>query len=364
MPISTAALEKAGRAALDYFQRNPPTDQIQVNRPWIRKLRAMKKSFPGGKQNVVQQLRKAYGANFTWYYGDQTVTFNKRDTLAQGMFPWRSCHDGFSLNEDELAANGIVISATSGRTRLNAMEISRLTNILEENFEVLRLGFDEKLDQALLASGSTNADAITGLDGLITLIPTAGKVGGIDRATASNAWWRNNVQTGLTQATMIDHMETQFRKCVRTGGVPDFIQVGQTYLDSFRKAAKGEIDQYTIKRVSGGGAAELDPGIGNAKAWGVETGLHFKNVPMYWNPVFEDLDAALGPATAWEKRCYFINCRFLQFRPMEGYNGGDGEGEMGMAPRVYDRYTYYWFKKGKFALTLGKSNAHSVLAMA
>ena len=362
MPATPAALARAGKAALNFYVRqSPPVDQIAVRRPWLEKLIMAKKAFPGGKEAIVEQLRKSYDGNLQWYSGDQTVTYNRRDPLANATYPWKSCHDGFSLSDDDLARNGIHITPTGNRTSLNRLEVFRLTNILKENFAILDKGFDEKLDQALLVSGSTNTDAVTGLDGLVTLAPTAGTVGGISRSASANAWWRNNVRTGLTQANMLDELEKTWRDCVEHGSMPDFIMVGDEWLDRYRAAVKDEIDRYTIVRTSGE-VPNMDGKVGKTGPWGIRTGLHFNQIEIFWNPVFTPLQAATSATTSWRKRGYFITCADMKLRPMEGYQG-DGYAEMAMMPTTYDRYTYYWAKRSKLALTMEKANGHSATAI-
>ena len=361
MPVSAQQLTRAGKASLDWFERNPPEDQIQVERPWLAKMRMRRKRFPGAKQNIVVQLRTSYGSNFQWYYGDATLTYNRRDPLAQAFYPWRSCHDGFSLNEDDLAENGIAIDS-SGNARPNRSEISRLTNILNENLTALKEGFDEKFDAGITIDGASNTDALTGLDALVPLTPTTGKVGNIDRSVSANAWWRPHVKTGLTQGSMIEELEDLFLKCQRNGGAPDFIMVGTDWLKQFRAATKDEVSRYTVLPVAGA-QPKMDPGTGATVAGGVMTGLAFKTIPILWNPVFQDLDAAHSPATAWEKRGYLLNCRSLNLSPIEGYDRNDGNGKTEMLPPVYDRRAFYWRQAWKGALTMRRSNCNGLSAI-
>lgn len=60
---------------------------------------------------------------------------------------------------------------------------------MDEQLEVLREGFLNQLDLELHRDCSRGADAVVGLDSLVSLAPDAGRVGGIDRVKAS--YWRN-----------------------------------------------------------------------------------------------------------------------------------------------------------------------------
>lgn len=344
MPATPAQLAEASKSSLDLYLKNNPIDQIAVDRVLLTKLNKGKKTFPGAKEYVVEQLRKSYDSNFQWYSGDAEVTYNKKDTLEQCKFRWSSCHDGYSLNEDECTRNGIVMTDDAG-AQATAAEVIALTNILEEKNEALRLGFEASMDYELHLDGTQATDAVMGLDGLISLTPTVGIVGGLDRATYT--WWRNGVATGLTAATILDQMEIMWRKCCRNGGKPDFILVGETFLDVFRQAATAaNVIQRFVQATAGG--TSIDPSVAD---------LSFHGVPLLWDPVFADLDAALAPATPWQKRCYFLNSKFMRLRPAQGHDMITRK-----PPRVYNRYTNYIGLTSKLALTVNRMNAHAVMA--
>jgi hypothetical protein len=345
MPFTSTELSNAGIAALDFYLKNNPVDQVATERPLLKKLMEVKKTFPGAKQYVVEQIRYTYNSNFQWFNGDAEVTYNHRQTLKQASYPWRGCHDGFALNEDELFQNGISIVEGKGGNNSEAERV-QLTNILEEDTEALRLGFEQKFDFELHRDGTQSSDALAGLDYLISLTPTVGTVGGIDRS--ANTFWQNNVKTGLTSGatTMIDGMEQAWRACARNGGQPDFILAGETFIDGFRDASQASITRFSDPASKG---YKLDPSV---------TNLSFHGIPIIWDPVFLDLDNALAPATPWQKRCYFINTKFMKLRPAAGHDMKTRK-----PPRVYNRYTYYWGLTWKGALTMGRSNAMAVLTV-
>lgn len=346
MPVTAEQLATASKSSLDLHLKNKPIDQIAVERPLLKRLNAKKKSFPGAKEYVVEQLRKSYDSNFQWYSGDDEVTFSLKDTLEQAKYRWSSCHDGYSINEDECTRNGIILTDESS-AQATAAEAIALTNLLDEKNEALRLGYDEKLDFELHTDGTSDVDAVMGLDGLISLNPTVGTVGGLDRAVFT--WWRNYYKTGLVVGDILDEMEKAWRRCVRNGGKPNFILVGESFLDLFRTAAlsaTGGIQRF----ITSVGSDKLDPSVSD---------LAFHGVPLTWDPVFEDLDAALAPAIAWQKRCYMLNDNFIRMRPAQGHDQVTRK-----PPRVYNRYTHYTGLTSKLALTCSRMNAHAALSIA
>lgn len=350
MAFSNAQLAAAGKTSLDYYLKNKPIDQIKIDRPFTKIMMSRKEAFPGGKQNVVEQLRYRYQNNFQWFNGRKVVTYNERNTIEQANFPWKGAHDGFSLDEDRLVQNAITVNDDS-EERPSDGEVVRLNDLLKEQIEVLRLGWDEQFDQYLLRDGTGSTDDIVGLDGLVSLTPSTGTVGGIDRSDADNSWWRNWAATGLTTTTttgtIIDQMETYWRNCTRNGGAPNFIMAGSDFMDGYRKFIQ---KTYMSMQHPMGGEMVIE---GGTKM------MHFKGVPIVWNPVFSDLDTLLSPGTPWEKRCYFLNLRYLKLRPIKGQDMISRK-----PPRPHDRYENYWGLTWRGALTMNRGNAHAVLAIA
>ena len=349
MPFTAQQLADAGKIGLDYYLKNKPVDQIDVERVWMNKLDQNKKTMPGAKENAVIQLRYRYQSNFQWFNGRKVVTYNNRQTINQASYPWRSAHDGFSLDEDRLIQNGITV--TDDKTAVNTKaEAIQLTNLLTEETEVLGLGYDEKFDQALLRDGTSDTDAIAGLDHLVAIDPTTGTVGGIDRSVAANSWWRNNVSLNLdattTTGNILSEMETQWRKCRRNGGSPNFIMVGSVFLDKFRDFM---MNTYGTMNYQGSTERSIEGGTKE---------VTFHGIPLTWNPVFEDLDAIESPTEKWEERCYFINTRFIFLKPIANQDMISRR-----PPRPYDRYEHYWGLTWRGALCMSRANAHSVMSV-
>lgn len=350
MPFSQQDITDAGFAVLDNYLRNNPVDQIEVERVLLKTLMANTVEAAGAKQYIVEQLRYQYQSNFQWFNGAQQVTYNRRQTLQQAQYPWRSAHDGCAIDEDRLVQHGIEVSDTGPGGQASGAERQILSNLLEEQMAALRLGWEEQFSKYLHLDGTVGGtDALTGLSGLVSLTPTAGTAGGLNRAT--NVWWRNYAATGLTTTTntgtILDFLEIAFRNCLRNGGRPNKIIVGSNFYDGFRNfmvKTYGKMDYGTVgfKRV----------------ATGTDM-LTFHGVEVEWAPEFQDFDAqGLGGGTAWENRCYIVNTKLMKLRPMQGHNMMKRK-----PPRPYDRYEYYWALTWRGALTMSRGNAHAVLAI-
>lgn len=348
MPISNQDLQELAKVSLDEYLRNMPVDQIATERPLLKKLMEGRKTFLGAKQNVVENVRKTYGSNFAWAYGEDAVSFNKRNTTDQAAFPWRRAVDGLYLDYDRLFGAGIKVrEGGRGEFKLEQNEKVQLLNLLDEQMEALKEGFMQKLDLELHRDGTHDADAIAGLDVLVSTAPNTGVVGGLDGASAT--YWRNHANTGIqtgTAGTLAQAMETGWRRCIKNGGSPNFILAGGKFIDAYRK------EIVVTNNANAGDVKKLDAGVGS----GVNTGLYFKGVEIIWDPQFEELDALTTPTVEWEKRCYFLNTKHLKYR--------DDDMDIVTPIRPHDVLAMYAMVNLRCALSTNRRNAQSVLSIA
>ncbi len=350
MAFTTQEITDAGKYSLDYYVKNPVTDSYNIEHPWLKRLEKSQKSFPGSKQNIVVQLRYRNQSNFQWFNGRKVVSYNVRHTVEQASFPWRSAHEGLSLDEDRLIQNGI--SVTDDKTaRHSEQERIELTDLLGEQTSVLPLGFDEKMELALLRDGTAGTDDIAGLDHLVAIDPTTGTVGGIDRSVAANSWWRNQVQLGVTTTTstgnILDNMRTVFRAVSRNGGKPNYYMSGEDYLDGYMNFM---LNTYGTVNHSSGGMIKTEGGDDTPT---------YRGVMFHWVPSFADVDTLDSPTEQWVERLYMLQMSFIQLKPVEGQNRITRK-----PPRPYDRYEYYWGLTWRGGLCTTKAISQGVLSVA
>lgn len=348
MPFNSEQISYAGKAAMDFIMSGKPEDIYNTDRPLLKLLNGSKKSFPGAKQYINEKLRTTNDSNFQWFGPDEEVTYNRKRTLSEANFAWGSAHDGFVLTEEELLQNYISVTDDRNATPTTS-EKHQFVNLITENTETLKLGFSEKLDYDLHLDGTQDADAIPGLDLLVSTTPTTGTVGGINRATTTA--WRNYAETGIaaTSGLLQSRMEVAVRTLTRVGGnSPDIILAGSKFIDAYRVDALTGIERHVMN--SARGSTALDAGV---------TALSFKGIPIVWDPVMDDLQAALAPGVAWDKRAYFLNSRFLKLRPAQGQDM-----VVRKPPRVYNRYSHYWGLTWRGGMTITRPSAMGVLSIA
>jgi hypothetical protein len=352
VPFTSQEIIDAGKIGLDFYLKNTPIDQIAVERPVLKYLmgkkthrarrqavrrRAAPRSLPV-QLPVVQRLAGRHvQPPPVGRAGELRVALRARRLLPRRGPP--DPERRVSVSDDGPGGNA------SDAERL------QLTNLLEEQTEILRLGFQEKFSQALHLDGTQSADAVTGLDALVSLTPTTGTVGGIDRAAPATCTGATTPRRASPPrpppATSSTSWKSAWRACVRNGGKPDFIVAGSTFVDGFRNfmlKTFGRIDfEGASERVIEGGTKVLT----------------FHGVSILWSPEFADLDTLYAPATAWEKRAYFINGRHAKLRPIQGQDMITRK-----PPRAYDKYEYYWGLTWRGAVSLNRSNAQAVLSVA
>lgn len=353
MPLTTAQLLAGANRQMESYAANDPIDQFTTERPFASWLISNRKDSVFGNGIFNEKVRISNDSNYQNYTGDDQVTYNRKDTVRKAPFQHYEAHDGFALNETELANNGIVMTDDKSAVMSEAEKI-QIVNLLDENWTTLKDGFQENWDIEVHLDGSTNPKAVPGLDALVSTTPAVGVIGGIDAATSP--YWRNFADMGIATGTagnLISHMETLWRQTITYGkmGQPNAIFVGAAMYDAIQADALKVMSRQITLGVNSTGGITLDP---STKA------LAFKGVPVVWDPSFEVIDARLGAITyPWTKRGYFLNSKALTLRPVKGRWMVKRT-----PPRVYDRYTHYFGQTADYGLTTKKRNSNAVFSIA
>lgn len=358
MPMTPAQFAAGANKQLEVFSREAPVDQVGYDKPFLKWLIAGKKETPGGNEYFNEKVHIAYDSNYQNYYGDDQVSYNRRDTVRLAKFPWFNFHDGFMLNEDELAANGITM--TDDRTAtVSEAEKFQIYNLLEQNYADLKDGVQEQFNLEMLLDGTQDPKAAQGLDLLVSTDPANTVVGTID--AGDSTYWRNNTNGPInlspsgtyTPSILITEMEETWRACTRFGkkSAPDKIICGSAFYDAYRDAVNATNQRQITIREGGTGGPRVDGGTSD---------LYFKGVLVEWDPTFDEIDDLFGPISpAWSKRCYFLNSKTIKLRPLPGHWMVNRK-----PPRMYDRYVHYFGMTSKYRLTINKRNANAVLWIA
>lgn len=349
MPFTTAQIAVGTNYSLETYSKKDPIDQINKNRPTLEWLMKNKEASLFGNGYHNESIHISNGSNYQNYFGSDAVTYNERDPTRLAKFAYSNFHDGFGFDEDQLAANGIIVTDDKEAVATGAEKI-QINNLLKNSYYALKNSVQDGLNLECLQDGSSSTKVVKGLDHLVSTTPSTGTVGNI---AASNSYWQNNANLAIASANLLDEMEESHRACILYGGqAPDFIAAGAAFIDAYRTVSvgtSGVIQRQII--VSEKGGTGVDASV---------TGLFFKGIPIIWDPSFEALDTLLGAITyPWTKRCYFLNTASIKLRPMQGHWMLNRKPE-----RLPDRYFHYWGMTSKYGMTTNKRNSNAVLSIA
>lgn len=349
MPVSAAQLLAGANYTLQTYAQNDPIDQINTAHPFLEWLVSNRKDSTFGNGYFNEKVRISNSDNAVWFSGDDQVSYNRKDSVRLASYQHYEMHDGFALNETELANNGINLTDDKNAVTTDAEKI-QIVNILKENYMTLKMGMQLSLDQSVHLDGTQGTKEAPGLDLLVSTTPSTGVIGGLDSSTQT--YWQNNANLAIasTAGLLTKQMELSWRACTQYGGkIPDAIFCGSTAYDAIRNDAAATINRQIVINDKGGTGLDAS-----------NSGVYFKGKPVVWDPQFDALDVRLGVITyPWAKRIYFLNSKTICLRPNKGRWMIQRTPE-----RVYDRYTHYFGTTTDYGLTIAQRNANAVLSVA
>jgi hypothetical protein len=311
MAFTAGELANIANAALDYYFSRPEFyAQTIQNKPFLKAIEGKKKTFPGGKGDISIALQGAYGAGGTndslkGFTHNDTVSFFNPANIKRAHFPWREMHIGMSITGTELKIDGLSVTDEMGINTSNhsQRDMTVLVNLLDNKLADLAEQTSRSLNGLVWGDGSADAKALAGIKSLVTDDPTTGTVGGIDRATAGNEWWRNhsNVATPVTSATadggaLITYIQNLYRQLTRFGGRPTKAFCGSDFLQALEKELRAN-GNYSMQGFSSG----KDVSVGSINHMGLE---------FEYDPTLDDASEA--------KRCYMLDLDNIFIMAMDG----------------------------------------------
>lgn len=351
MPMTAAQLLAGANTQLASYSKKDPVDQFTTKRPFAKWLmdNAEQSIFGNGVYN--EKILIGDSSNYQNYTGDDQVTYNRKDNYRLAPFQDYEAHDGFAMNETELAHNGVNITEDKEAVMTDAEKI-QIVNIIKGNRTTLKSGFQRNLDLELHRDGTQSSKAVPGLDLLVSTTPTSSTViGGINQNTSP--YWQNfaSLNIASTAGVLNSTMESVYRQCTTYGdGEPDFIVAGSKFVDAYAK---------DVRTQPGTTLFVTTPATGGVKLDGSRTGIFFKGIEILWDPSFDVLQTLDNPTTPWDKRCYFLNSMNMRLRPVKGRWMIPRT-----PPRIYDRYTHYFGLTANYGLTVNKRNGQAVMSIA
>jgi len=315
MAFSANELTNIANAALDFYLNRPEVQHQTIqNRPLLSKMVSGAKSFPGGKGNIIISVQGAYGAGgvndgLAGYTHNDTVNFFTPANIKQAVYPWREMHIGLTLTHTELKHDGIsVVDATgSGAALSNHSERDKtvIVNLFQNKMFDFKERYERSLNALLWGDGVGDPKGIAGIRSILSANPTTGIVGGINRATAGNEYWRNRARTAASGGAvtsspanggaLIQVLQQEYRQLIRYGGKPDMFLAGSDFINAM------EVEMRANGYYSNTGFSGAQDGAMGA--------MKFMGIPVVYDPTLDDLTL--------QKRAYWFDSRHIFLMKMD-----------------------------------------------
>lgn len=249
-------------------------------------------------------------------------------------------------------------TASSIASRMSEDEANVLVDWFDAAIEEWDDAYDRNLELAWLRDGSYDTKAPVGLDGLISLSPTTGTIGGKSR---SNPLLQHQVFTGSTLTAGTGTLRSNLTKARRRanlnsrgrgGSGVDMFIAGEDFIDGYVQYAINQGIDYQHD-VKSGAINKVDVGI-------PESGYHFEGTPIMYCPTFNDLSVIEPSASvSWNKRCYMLNSKTLHFMQMGGLDKFQSHPADPSDQRV-SRFSM----DGRYCLAVSVPNANALVTIA
>lgn len=255
MSFTAAEINNIANSALDFYVKGPAMKQAEQEKPLLDRLMKRQKTFPGGKGSISMPVKGSPDPMLAGFSHDDSVGYSNPANTKRVHYNWYEVHAGISLTMTELKKDGISVTDSSdGKSTSNHSErdLTVLTGIFEEKLDDMAEAWAIDFNNMLWMDGSQDSKVVPGLQALVSLTPTAGTVGGLDRA--ANPFWRNRALVGVnaisaspTNQTLTKTLRSEVRQLRRFKGKPNFILCGSYALEQL----EGEVHEKGVYTQSG-----------------------------------------------------------------------------------------------------------------
>jgi hypothetical protein len=238
---------------------------------------------------LLENLDYGDNSTFRWFNGYDEISTTPSEVLTSANFDWKECGGNVVFNQREVSIN-------SGRAKQHDLIKARTVNLertMRNNIGAAQFYIGTEED----------GKAFGGLQYLIADDPTTGIVGGINRATVGNEFWRNQVvdasvellagsDTTFTVTTIVEGMELMWIRTTRGMDTPNLVCFGNTYWRRFATTVNN--NQRYVRESSGNGKSD--------KAKTSFPYYMFKTAKVFHDP------------NAGATKGYFLNTEYLKIK--------------------------------------------------
>lgn len=185
-------------------------DNVSKNSALLSRLKEKGKMRPiTGGSKILEELEYGEG-DMVWYSGYDTISYSPKQLFTAAEYALKLCAVPVAISGEELLMN-------SGP--------EQMMDLLEKRINNAEKTMINKMAKAVYGDGTgSSGKEIGGLSLLVADDPTTGTVGGIDRSSTGNEFWRNQAVSGeVTKDTIKQLMNSLYFKCSRGSDKPDLI---------------------------------------------------------------------------------------------------------------------------------------------
>ena len=266
-------------------------DNVSKNNALLKRLHDKGKirTISGGSK-ILEELEYGEG-DLVWYSGYDNIDYAPKQLFTAAEFDLKLC---------------AVPVAISGEDMLKNAGDEQIINLFEKRIDNAVKTMKNQMSKAIYGDGTgSSGKEIGGLQLLVADAPETGTVGGINRATSGNEFWRNKSTTltsALTTDSIRSEMDKMYLSLCRGSDKPDLIVCGNE-LYSMYEASLMPQQRFVDNKLA-------DAGFQNLKFKGADV-------------VFDGGQNGRCP----ENKMYFLNTNYLYLRSHKERNmkviGGD-----------------------------------------
>jgi hypothetical protein len=344
----TAAADLAN-ALLDHYERGRTLEQSTQDKPLLRVLMENKKEFAAGKTYISDPVQGTFMSDtpgfLQGYSEDDALTFNTAANILRAQYPWKEVAANLIITHTELKKDGITISDGQSESMHSGRELDILTDVLENRIQDFNESYDRTLNLMLWQDGTADAKKVPGVLSILTDTPATGTTGGLNRATYW--WWQhralvgsNKITASATNQTLSRRLRSELRQLRRYQGKPTVALCGSAFIDALELEV-AEKGVYTQEGFAKEGTNDM--GMAKIRMRGLGT--------FEYDPTLDDLGLS--------KRCYVLDTRRLQLRPM-----AQESNKISTPERPYQYMVFLHTKTWTGGLTCNHLNANGVYEVA
>ena len=220
-------------------------DNVSDNNAVLNRLRSKDNIRPiSGGSKILEELEYGEGDMF-WYNGYDSISYTPKQLFTAAEYALKLC---------------AVPVAVSGEDLLKNSGPERILDLFDRKIENAAKTMKNQMSTAIYGDGTASSGkAIGGLQLLVADSPSTGTVGGINRATSGNEFWRNK-STTASEAFTADSLNLAMRKMyqslVRGSDKPDLIVTGDE-LYTLYESSLIQLQRYTDPKVADAGFQAL-----------------------------------------------------------------------------------------------------------